>query len=547
MKKSFLPVRDYLLVLFRRKWAFLVPSLAGIVLGVLLWVTPLKALFPAEYEAVALLRRTDRGMARTASSVIGLVTPNPTIDALRVEILTWTNLDRVVSQAKMDSTPEGSPSRQRLYDELRKSIIVRAVSQGRGIMHVEVRTTHKDPALAAKIANYVADNYVEESMRAYSKDNQDTVKFLEQGSKEHLEKLHEAEKELEKFRQERLSDVPDVRAGIQSSLLLARQEQTTRQLLLTAAEKRLAELDEQMKEVPPTVMSEVATEPNPIALQLRQELAERKRQVALLRIKWTDEHPEIKQLVSEVQTLEQQLAETPERVPGTERESPNPVYQTLMSDKLALQQEVRAHKAAIAQVEASITAREKDLRDMAEQETWYTDLMRRRAEYTQLYEQFRSNLLTARTRLDVESQGYGTQVEIVAKALVPVTPSQKQRVKVVLVCILGGIAMGVSLVLALDFCDQSLRGREDAAAFLDVPVLASVPEIVSVKQVALRRGHRRAFAGLALSLLLLMAVAAVLVETQWPGQMGVLAGRLLGKVQSVWTLIERLVGRTTTT
>ncbi len=533
MKSSLVSVRDYLRLIFRRKWALVLPAVAGLLLVPLLWLS-----VPPKYRAPALVRRKDLAVLRsTPSSLINKSSANVPVSALRVEILTWKNLERVIRQTNMDTGLQTPKQWQDMYAKLRGAISIDARARGRGIDLIEIAAVHNEPELAAKIANAVADNYVETTQKASRSDSRAAVQFLKDGTDEYRRKLREAEANLGKYKQTHFSDLPDVKDSILSSLLSLRTEKTTQQLELTKAKSRLEELNRQLADVPKTIKGEVVSEENPVAVEVKNQLLARRRLLTSLKVKFTDEHPDVKRIQREIQELEQQVEETPARIDGTEREVANPEYQELQMRKRELAQDIRAHAAALSEIGSRGEANRQQLRQMAAEEKRYNDLQRDREEAAELYAQYRRSLVSARTRLEVETGRYGTEAEMAARALIPTSPYRLERIKLGLAAVVGGLALGVALMFGFEFADRSFRSMEDASTYLDVPVLASIPRIVSPQEAARKRRRRLQAAGAVLLLILMAVVGAVLAEHFYAGMLKQKMLEVFSKFRAVSTSI----------
>jgi len=539
MKTSSISVRDYLRMIFRRKWALVVPTLGGLLLVGPLWM----AIAP-KYRAVALVRRRDLAVLRgTPASLVSRRGPTASIDALRVEILTWNNLDRVIRQTNLDVGLQTPEQWQAMYEKLRASISIRAAAQGRGIDLIQIAVMDTDPALAANIANAVADNYVEASKKTGRVDTQSVVKFLQDGSEEYLKKLRETEASLDDYKKTHFTDLPSVKDNILSRVFSLRTEAEVQELELEKAKSRLEKLNEQLTQVPRTVKGEVTTEANPVAAEIQNRLAERERLLRAMLVKYTEEHPDVKLLKQEIEDLKHQKEQTPPRLEGIEREVINPEYQELQMQKRKLEQDIQAHQVALSQIDSRIAAHEKELRDVVTEEKRYRDILRDETEASDLYRQYRRSLVAARTRLDIESGQYGTDVEMLARALTPHMPYQLERMKIALASILGGLCLGVALMFGLEFCDRSFKGIEDAASFLKIPVLGSIPRIVDPQEVSRRRHRRFAVAGVTVGLLVAVVAGLFVVDYLQPGTVGTVRDQLSKLSNQLYGVITTLKQR----
>jgi capsular polysaccharide biosynthesis protein len=70
---------------------------------------------------------------------------------------------------------------------------------------------------------------------------------------------------------------------------------------------------------------------------------------------------------------------------------------------------------------------------------------------------------------------------IVVPAKVPSKPSKPQKVKLMVVAILGGISLGFILVFLMEFLDHSFRETTEVENFLEMKVLGRIPSIKEIR------------------------------------------------------------------
>ncbi|MFO8006911.1 MAG: hypothetical protein R6V05_04155 [Candidatus Brocadiia bacterium] len=530
-------VRDYLRTAFRRKWALLVPLVLGLLAGALM-VGPLRELIPPKYLAEAWVLRKDLSVLRSApSSLVSHEIPSIPLEVFRAEILTPTILDRVLIKTKQDVDLDTPTEWQEKHQELRDAIQLRAQGRGRGQYLIAIQVLHRQPEVAQQIANAVADTYVERSVELRRRHGQHAVDFFTEEENDYLAKLHEVEEQLDEYRQEHYADLPEVRSGIQSRLLSLRIEKAARERQLREATQSLEEVEKQLEELPLLVKSEVTTGRNPRVAELEDSIAARERALERMLNEYTEEHPDVVKLRRDIASLKGELAETPERLEGTEKEIINPVYQERVTQRLSLKQEVRAHQAALATVDAQIAAAQGELEKVADEEQDYRQLVRKQQEYSQLYSQWSSSLNRERINLAVADEEYGRHVEVHTRALVPAIPIRPDSWKIALACLVAGLVAGVSATGVLEYCDHSFRSMEDAAGFLEMPVLASIAHIPTARARAQRRRRLLAVTTSVVGLLAVIGIGIYVWDTLQPDQpvrvlktVGSLLTRFLGKL-----------------
>jgi uncharacterized protein involved in exopolysaccharide biosynthesis len=505
-------MRDYLRMVFRRGRVLFLPVFFSALL-----IPPLLMIIPPKYLATTLIKRKDLAIVSNASGqLMARGGPSVSLNTLREEILTWPSLDRVIRELKIDVDLKNPRQLQQKYEELRKSITFKAVANAPGVDFVQISVVSRTPQLAQEIANKVADNYVEGSRQSSRVDIQSAVQFFREGVDDSLGKLRQTERDLDIFAKEHYADLPEVKKGYIGRLEALRTNETTHSLLFTAAKDRLSEIESQIKNVEITITSEVTSEENPANLQLENELIQRSKALESTLLQKTPEHPDVVDLKAQIETIKQQLAEMPKRVPGMEREIRNPIYQQLMMDRLSVKQEIRSEQAALRELAAQIIAVEEKVQKVVQEEKHYGDMVRARSEYEELYNNYRHSLTATQNRLQAETGSYGTQVEMISRALKPAEPYREMDIQMALSVLVGGLCVGIGLMFLLEFSDHSLRSADDAAASLEIPILCSLTTIdeAGASGSAKRLTALFVFLGIAIGAGLVLTVWSL--KTYWP-------------------------------
>src|SRR4030095_7932694 len=89
----------------------------------------------------------------------------------------------------------------------------------------------------------------------------------------------------------------------------------------------------------------------------------------------------------------------------------------------------------------------------------------------------------------------------------PEKPISPDRLRLNLTGAVAGLALGIALVVLLEYPDTTLKSEADVIVSLALPVLAMVPAISTRKETVLRRRRRLAFS--AAGLVFVVGVAAV--------------------------------------
>jgi succinoglycan biosynthesis transport protein ExoP len=147
--------------------------------------------------------------------------------------------------------------------------------------------------------------------------------------------------------------------------------------------------------------------------------------------------------------------------------------------------------------------------DMSAGNKGLLDLEREREINKRIYEELLANLGKSQFSTQVEVQGKADAFRIVEPAIIPTKPINRNIMKMILLGILGGIAVGLGVVIGLDLFDTSLRSV-DAVKKLGLPVLAIIPIIQTVQEATrIRRKDRLLYTAVGVYVTGLMVVVMV--------------------------------------
>jgi hypothetical protein len=205
-------------------------------------------------------------------------------------------------------------------------------------------------------------------------------------------------------------------------------------------------------------------------------LAELKEELIQLRARFTEQYPDVRRVEQEIARLESQPLTTTNRISGaastggsrqprTAVDAVERELQTLAKEEESLKRQVAAYERRIENTpkrEQEIKTRSRDSSTTAE---LYYSLLKR-------YED-------ARLAENVERRQTGEQFRVLDSALPPREPVAPSRLQL---CILAGIlalALAGAAVFAAEHFDTSFHSVDELRAFTRLPVLATIPPIVT--------------------------------------------------------------------
>lgn len=492
-------IRDYLRVIFRRKFTLFVPILLSLIV-----IGPTLVLLPEKYQAAAQVKRRDTAALQDARD-----TPTASVRTLREEILSWQNLNNVIYKLKLDVDLNTAKEWQEKRKDLEDAITIREVARSRDTQFIRIEVIVEDPERAKDIANEIAGQYAEESLGGKRKDLEKAREFTKQRMEIHKHKMEGVAKERAIFRHRHFVELPDVKKRLMDRELQLETEQRSREIQLAAAKKRLEVLEKQLEDVPKTTVTKLPPGENPEVVDLKKQLADRQRVLDALTIEWTNDHPTVKQVRQEIAQLEAQVASLAKDQQETEVKQPNPNYIELERDRYQLQRDIKSFEAGLVKLNADVRANEEKIGRLQAEEPNYERLEAEYKHQVELFENYRKAFTQIEDQLIAVQGRYATRVTVNTPAFAPAMPYRKHHWKIALLCLAGGVTLGVFLMFTLEFCDHSLRNVEDAAEFLQIPVLGSVSVIVPPEEK--RRRRRNTLIVFAVLVLLLAIVSGALL------------------------------------
>jgi polysaccharide chain length determinant protein (PEP-CTERM system associated) len=479
-------IRTFLLIHLKTAWKnrWLALAAAWLVCGAG-WV--MVTLIPNQYESSARLYvDADAVLTPLLHGLAAETAPSSQLEILQRTLLSRPNVDRLISKTDLDLSVGSSLDRERLITALADSIHVR--SQARNLFTIDYR--NKDPKLAYDVVQTLLTIFIESATGTNRSDMENARLFLQRQIASYEAQLREAERRRAEFRSKYVDLLPQGDGG--SRLEAARQMVAQFHGLLVDATQRRDSLKQELANTPALVVVDPGdgavggggtTGPG--------RLAEAQRQLADLRLRFTDQHPDVIALQKQIAAIKASPGGgAPEAAPGPRavagphsKSAPNPVYDQL--------------KVRLVDAEANVTSLQRQLDEATANQNRMEATARREpgleAEYQNLdrdYNVLRHNyeeLLSRREAANI-AQAADTQADKVK--LQVIDPPQVSRVAVspnrlllITGVFLAGIGGGGAIAFLLGQFDRSFRTIEDMRS-LGLPVLGGI----SMLAAPIRRG-----------------------------------------------------------
>ena len=163
--------QDYLAIILRRRWFFLLPCAAIVIITMVVGVC-----LPKIYRAETFLLVEDQKVINPLIQGLAVSTPmTERMRTLREELLGWTSLTRLVHELNMDQRAKDPVVFEKLIKRLQKDISVRL----RGQDIVTLAYEDRNPKLAQTLVNTITTIYMNRNMESQSAEAKTAISFIE--------------------------------------------------------------------------------------------------------------------------------------------------------------------------------------------------------------------------------------------------------------------------------------------------------------------------------------------------------------------------------
>ncbi|MES2352831.1 MAG: GNVR domain-containing protein [Pseudomonadota bacterium] len=344
---------------------------------------------------------------------------------------------------------------------------VTAVPVGRsGLVNLSFR--HESAFMAAKVVNVLGDLYVKRHLEVQK--NQLSDAAIEEQFEVLKKKLRDSEDKLYAFKQ---------RYGITAT---AKDEQdlSSRQVLtyrngLNETRKQQSEVGSRLSALRGQLNQ---TSRNPTAASaVQQKLINLELQESELSQRVTPAHPTLRSLRHEIAAVRKQLGSIEGSKPyGTVATSQGGLFGELQQEMLHNEAEQKALAARAQSEESMLEENQRRLKVLEEISVEFNHLQQQAQLDDQNYRLFMTKMEESRISSAMDAKNIAS-VRVIEPAEPPPAPANaKKLLKIAMGLIFGGVG-GVALAFLLHFVHGRLDTIEDVERSLELPVLASIPQL----------------------------------------------------------------------
>jgi succinoglycan biosynthesis transport protein ExoP len=486
-------LKHYLGVVRRRHLQFLIPLLLGwLVVWGASWV------LPSRYRSGTLILVEQPTMPKD------YVTPNVNDDlqdrlrSITQQILSRTRLLHIIDQMNLYADSHANLTPDEKVVRMRKDIEIELVSDAQNrVSAFNVYYLSHNPQVAQNVTSELTNLFISENLEVRQQQSEDTTKFLEGRLETARKVLSDQEQKIREFKGQHVGELPaQLATNLQILSGLQAQLQNEEDSLNTARQQHvyLQTLADQYRALQGS--SKVADGTTVGLPAIDQELEKLKAQLADLSSHYTDSHPDVRKLKTQIaktekmrdQFLASLTADGAAQTDGTEtagnKGSMDPTQATLL---VQIQGQLKSNSVEVTNREHSIAVLKVKMDDYQARLNQEPVREQQLSDLTRGYEQSKANydeLLKKENEsamaTSMELLQQGERFRIIDPPSLPTKPDFPNRLKFCGIGLLVGLSLGFAVAGTFEMMDDRVHSEKELQKLLPIAVISEIPTIMLV-------------------------------------------------------------------
>jgi polysaccharide chain length determinant protein (PEP-CTERM system associated) len=488
----------------------------GLIFSVFIVVSTLAAylasILPEVYRSSTLILVSPQKVP--TSFVFSTVTTdlNERMQSIMQEILSRTRLEKIVQEFGL--YPDGSKvsTMEDRVETLRRKINI----DFRRNNVFQLSFESESPEKAKEVTARVSSLFIEQNLQVREQQAIGTKSFINAEAERLRKELEQQEADVNRFKAANRFELPDVLDANLRTLEQLRTELQATLSRLASLQERRASLEKQIVESEisgPELAGAKAngSAPTNLVLQTRQ------RELAEVLRHYSEKHPDVIRLKAEIAAAEEEAAS--EKTPTAFDRSlaggsvTSPLRQLLQRQVASLESEIKSSQGQSEALRRQVAVYQTRIDNTSVRGIELSKISRTYEITLRKYQDLLAKGLESELSENMEKKQKGEQFQILDPANFPLKPIRPNRQMILLIGVLAGLGGGFGLAFIWDNLNTSFRRSEDLAAYVSLPLLATIPALLTRSSVL---EQRRSQGVLVLASLGLLVVGLICVRMFGP-------------------------------
>ena len=392
--------------------------------------------------------------------------------AMTQQILSRTSLEKIIRALNLFSINGSAKDIDGRVNQLRKMITIEINRNDTFKLSFE----HESPQTAMEVTARLASLFIDENVRSREQQAAGTTAFMNTEVERLRKELEEQESIVNLYKSQHQKDLPEQLDANLRTLEQMRRELESGMLRLTSLEERKALIEETRIATASIFDGSGAAR----SILSRAGIDSRKRELELLRARYSDKHPDVVRLKQEIENTP--VEETPQTA-GAEvaRTSSGDSSRTQFADiqSNAVASEVTMLRQRNNKLQSEIAAYQDRVNTTPIRAIELSKITRNYDITLNKFRELLSKEFDSQLSENMERKQKGEQFQVVDPPSLPESPVAPNRLRLLLVGLLLGLAAAVGAAFLIANLDNSIRGNEDLDGMTNLPLLAMLPVVPS--------------------------------------------------------------------
>jgi uncharacterized protein involved in exopolysaccharide biosynthesis len=373
---------------------------------------------------------------------------------------------------------------------------------------VEISFGDTDPKRAANVVNALADAYIEENSRFRATRAEDTTKTILEFAERVGHDLEIQEKKIADFRAAHLYETADRQQANLQMLTSRQRDLEAKQTDLAAARDAVRMYADMEKEF---TSSSTGPTPGPTSSREGGRVAALERELKVLKLRYSDEHPQVKAKQREIEEARAAAKLAAESPPTTIPSGP-PKTNVAQEQRVEMESQVRDLEAEVRKIREDIALYERRIEMTPQVEQQLADLSKGYDVLKEQYRSYQGKVGVAKSAQELEEARKGEQFEVIEKAIPPTRPVRPVPLMVFGMGLVGGIVVFLGPLVIATILRPLINSEAGLRALsAEVPLLVSIPRLPAPETILGDRRRRLTNIGLSVISVAVLATAVLVL------------------------------------
>lgn len=343
---------------------------------------------------------------------------------------------------------------------------------------IEISMADPNPQRAIEVVTTLVKVFQKENTQINQSAMASARIFIEKQVVKVKKDLEVAEKNLLTYKEENNVILPaeEIKMNL-DNLIEAESLLSTTEVEINSIETSILAIQSEMKNHDEKIIVSTTISDNPLIQKYQTQLTDLESRISGLKNKYTDRHPEIINLQTQIVRVQESLKKVVQKEIVSQTESANPIYQSLYQNYINLETDKLAKQAKLASLEQLVQIEKDKLKNLPERELELIRLERVAKVTAEIF----TMLITRLEEIKISEAMLTSDIYVVDSAYLPTVPIKPNKKMLILVAGFLAVLVGLGLTILIEFMDTTIKTAEEIENILGVPVIGSIPDMENTK------------------------------------------------------------------